>query len=482
MFPPCTYVLANLDSDLYGSWMSVYSLSLVIQRSKMAKLLPEWKNSCCNPFNKVKHNVKRRTMLRTVPKSVCEKFPSILPGDKICDNCRKQLAVMNETAQKHTEQPPELDQFQDLLSLDFSSLSLSDKSAPPSPARQLQSSIARDSRDKVKRDVGETPITKRKLRARKYQKQKVEAITQMLQVAGFDEKITDDGEIVAQLKEKFCTATKSEKIQILTILPKSWSIRRIQAEFGVSDFTARKVKALVRDEGILSTPNRRSLQQTTVDLVINFYESDLRLMPGKDCMSVRKAEGRITIQKRLILSNLRELYHSFKDSYPSVKVGFSKFAEMRPRHCVLAGASGTHSVCVCTIHQNIKLMFQSIKLGELASSSGLILETYQHCLAQVICNPAMPSCYLGKCKSCPGFAVLQQLLHKLLDDHMIDDIHLNSGFLSTDLLWLHLANQLMSLWSTCVISCSSCYLIPLLLHNKPYTLMNGNPSSSQESY
>ena len=44
-----------------------------------------------------------------------------------------------------------------------------------------------------------------------------------------------------------------------------------------------------------------------------------------------------------------------------IKVGFSKFADFHPKHCVLAGASGTHSVCVCTIHQNVKLMMLGIQ-------------------------------------------------------------------------------------------------------------------------
>ena len=87
-------------------------------------------------------------------------------------------------------------------------------------------------------------------------------------------------------------------------------------------------------------------------------------MPGKkDCVSVRRPQGRVTMQKRLVLTNLRELHRLFKDRHPEVKVGFSKFAELRPPHCVLAGASGTHSVCVCTIHQNVKLLFESIKLN-----------------------------------------------------------------------------------------------------------------------
>ena len=236
----------------------------------MAKFVPDWKNSCCNPFNKAKHSVKKRAMLRTVSKSVCEKFPSILPGDKICDNCRKQLATVSEIQQKHEEQPTELEVSQ--LSVDFSLLSLYDHSDPPSPIKHLQASVSCDKVNKYLRDVGETPITKRKLRGKKYKKQKVEAITKTLQMAGLDQKKTDDTEIVAQLKEKYYTAEKSEKLQILTILPKSWSIKKIQSEFGVSDFTARKAKALVRDKGVLSTPNPkpgRSLPQATVIFVVH---------------------------------------------------------------------------------------------------------------------------------------------------------------------------------------------------------------------
>ena len=43
----------------------------------------------------------------------------------------------------------------------------------------------------------------------------------------------------------------------------------------------------------------------------------------------------------------------FKERFPDRKIGFSKFAELRPKHCVLVGASGTHSVCVCTVHQDV---------------------------------------------------------------------------------------------------------------------------------
>lgn len=62
------------------------------------------------------------------------------------------------------------------------------------------------------------------------------------------------------------------------------------------------------------------------------------------------------VQKRLILLDLKELFQCFRDEYPEEKVGFSKFASLRPKNCVLAGTSGTHTICVCILHQNIKLM------------------------------------------------------------------------------------------------------------------------------
>ena len=40
-----------------------------------------------------------------------------------------------------------------------------------------------------------------------------------------------------------------------------------------------------------------------------------------------------------------------------MKIGFTEFC---PKECVLPGSSGTHSVCVCTKHQNVKLMVVSI--------------------------------------------------------------------------------------------------------------------------
>ena len=102
--------------------------------------------------------------------------------------------------------------------------------------------------------------------------------------------------------------------------------------------------------------------------------------------------------------------------------GFSKFAELRPPHCVLAGASGTHSGCVYTIHQNVKLMYLGARLSEMFAANSVSLPTYHHCLAKILCNPPLPICYLGQCTICPGISKFKDDLVTLLDENLNDDI------------------------------------------------------------
>jgi len=70
--------------------------------------------------------------------------------------------------------------------------------------------------------------------------------------------IDDDSEIIGQLKfkEKFhASANKSQKVQILTILPKSWSVIKVQEEFEASNYMTGKAKKLLKEQGIFSSSN-----------------------------------------------------------------------------------------------------------------------------------------------------------------------------------------------------------------------------------
>ena len=60
------------------------------------------------------------------------------------------------------------------------------------------------------------------------------------------------------------------------------------------------------------------------------------------------------------LCNLQELYTAFKEKYPNVNIGFSKFCALRSKWCVLAASKMTHSVCVCSTHQNVVLLVDAM--------------------------------------------------------------------------------------------------------------------------
>ena len=90
-----------------------------------------------------------------------------------------------------------------------------------------------------------------------YQKEKLckikDAVANALLPSVIPTKIDYGREIIEQLKEKFHASTdNSQKVTILTILPKSWSVQKVQ---GVSNYLACKAKDLVKNQGILSNPN-----------------------------------------------------------------------------------------------------------------------------------------------------------------------------------------------------------------------------------
>lgn len=81
------------------------------------------------------------------------------------------------------------------------------------------------------------------------------------------------------------------------------------------------------------------------------------MMPGqKDTKTVKIHGASHVRQKRLIMGNLSFIYKNFLQENPGIKIGFTKFCCLRPAHCILANAGGTHVVCVCPIHENMKLM------------------------------------------------------------------------------------------------------------------------------
>ena len=178
-------------------------------------------------------------------------------------------------------------------------------------------------------------------------------------------------EMISQLKEKFeLSGKRSEQMEGLTVLPSSWSIRKSQDYFGVTNFMATAAKKLAKEKGVLSTPNPklgRSIPEITVNQVKRFYDSDdiSHQIPGKtDCIAMNVNGRKAMVQKRLILCNLKEWYQKFKEQSTD-NIRFSKFVSLRPKNVGLLGGSGTHAVRVCAIHQNVTLMLDGSKISSL---------------------------------------------------------------------------------------------------------------------
>ena len=178
---------------------------------------------------------------------------------------------------------------------------------------------------------------------------------------------------------KLPSASRSSKIQLLTLIPDTRSIEKAAQRFEVTKYKVKKARKRKKEKGIflsLEKKKDRALSEEMKELVTEFYQVEefTRVIPGKkDCISLSR---NVHKQNHLLLCNLKESFSMFKTSYLSIQIGFFCFCSFRPKWCVLAGPIGTHAVCVCTIHQNTKLF-----LSALNNSKG-----YKDMMKLLVCN------------------------------------------------------------------------------------------------
>lgn len=219
-----------------------------------------------------------------------------------------------------------------------------------------------------------SPISSKNMRSLDYRIKKSVEITKAVRhdILGMDamdvDKVEAFEEIINQLKEKFNSPgiDRNDQLKILSVLPKSWSINKIVEEFEAPIYMVRQVKQLVNEQGILCTTRARSghgISETDKQVVIDFFDSDdiSRPMPGaNDFVSEYRNGSKEQVQKRLLMMSLKEAYMIFEERCQNVEIGFTLFTMLRPKHCRLLDSTGIHNVCVCTYHENVKLMLNSL--------------------------------------------------------------------------------------------------------------------------
>lgn len=199
---------------------------------------------CCDPFICHKSAIKGclRLVTEDLPKEISAVTRSnVKPGQKLCPTCIKKLQHVPESTQ---ENPNE----------DSSS---SAEENPPWQNTDTHTDILQDSFE----TLGVSPLKKHGIRVQDrapYAKRKISNVEKIItakvaktldisqdEISRQQEstrciKCGDLHVLMSQLKVNILESPRLEKLQLLTVVPESWSIDRTAQEFQVSQYLVRK--------------------------------------------------------------------------------------------------------------------------------------------------------------------------------------------------------------------------------------------------
>ena len=109
-----------------------------------------------------------------------------------------------------------------------------------------------------------------------------------------------------------------------------------------------------------------------------------------------------------MLVRLKQLYIEFKKRNPQLKIGFTKFCELRPKWCITAASKGSRTVCVCSYQQNVKLLCSAIP-GNL---------DYKEYMNLCVCDLEDQNLMFHLCENCPDITIF---LKNIFEENDFDD-------------------------------------------------------------
>ena len=155
-------------------------------------------------------------------------------------------------------------------------------------------------------------------------------------------------------------------------------------------------------------------------LISDYYtnESNTYTCSGKkQYKTITDENGRkIQVQKKLLIFTVHDLYLRFLDEYKGDEdvPSFSYFVTLKPDECIHAGDPGSHTICVCEQHENIKLKLYAVsrKLK------------YKDLLSSAVCDEDNENCMTQKCDNFPGIEEVLKSFESLLNEY---DIEMKKG-------------------------------------------------------
>ncbi|KAE8740460.1 hypothetical protein FOCC_FOCC014027 [Frankliniella occidentalis] len=363
------------------------------------------RNECCNPFKKHFSTITQalRKISLIFALKAKERGVSIKSNDHVCAKCRTEILSMEK--QQGGQELKEASQNSDTIQKSESGSSYESPSIVSFKAKIKLEKFGVSPTFKFER-YRQGRITAALKKIEDCSAVITKDICELYDVT--EEELsagnpsTDFREFLLSIKQLLPDSSTRRKVQLLTVCPLSWTPAQASKFFDASRYLIIKSRKLREDYGILSEPapvHRKKISQETRLAVQEYYERDdvSRMMPGKkDCVSVAR---NVHKQKRLLLLNLNELYQQFlKDT--ELKIGLSFFCSLKPKWCVYAGAAGTHNVCVCLIHQNLKLLLHSLP-GNI---------DFKSMIDELVCDKDSRVCRLRLCSQCPNHEQIMDVL------------------------------------------------------------------------
>lgn len=185
--------------------------------------------------------------------------------------------------------------------------------------------------------------------------------------------------------------------------------RRASKYFGVTSKSINKANEIQRRK------TKKALDQAVINKVVSFYEKSSVTLADKKLISKR------TLKKTAFLQRpIRILYENFKAENPSLKIGLTKFAALRPRNIKPVGSIKFQG-CLCTYCCNVDLKVAA--LNKLANSYSMksMFEGVYGVYNATMCPKGTQkyhksSCIQRRCGSC-GVHLLIDQLTPLIQQH-----------------------------------------------------------------
>lgn len=161
-------------------------------------------------------------------------------------------------------------------------------------------------------------------------------------------------------------------------------------------------------------PNPKTIPGEHLKAVECFYKRDdiSRQAPGrKDVVTVKEGNNKRKLQARHLMFSVIEAHALFLQEHPDIKIGKSKFAQLRPRD-VLLSSKLPHNVCLCKEHENFIEALRSLH------DSCKTIPAYSYEFPSlIVCKDPTRNCWLNQCETCKdGKGFYNTFISEEIDD------------------------------------------------------------------